>query len=59
MEIAYEKDFDEQILSYLRSYGHKMAQFKGIGSAITAVERNATHILANSDYRREGRVAGV
>ncbi|XP_066588884.1 glutathione hydrolase 1 proenzyme-like [Prorops nasuta] len=59
MTVQNEKGFDKQVLNYLTKIGHNVTTFSGIGSAITAVANNSGHITANSDYRRQGTVAGL
>ena len=59
MTINYEPRFNETILSYLRKIGHNATAYSGIGSAITAIAQDNGRITANSDYRRQGAVAGL
>lgn len=58
MTIQNENEFCPVILNFLRSIGHDVNTFFGIGSAITAVSKENGVVMANSDYRREGLVAG-
>jgi len=58
MNVQNEKGFCSTTLSYLHAIGHNVTTFTGIGSAITAVSRENGFITANSDYRRQGRIAG-
>jgi gamma-glutamyltranspeptidase/glutathione hydrolase/leukotriene-C4 hydrolase len=58
MNVQNEKGFCSTTLSYLYAIGHNVTTFTGIGSAITAVSRENGLITANSDYRRQGRIAG-
>lgn len=53
-----EKGFCPDIIQYLRKVKHNVTTFTGIGSAVTAVANDANGITANSDYRRQGSVAG-
>lgn len=59
MNIQNEKDFCQDTLDYLIKIGHNVTTFSGIGSAITAVSKEDKLITANSDYRRQGTVAGL
>lgn len=59
MEVQNEKDFCQATLNYLSNIGHNVTTFTGIGSAITAVSKENDLITANSDYRRQGRTAGL
>ncbi|XP_011255278.1 glutathione hydrolase 1 proenzyme [Camponotus floridanus] len=59
MNVQNEKDFCPPTLNYLRKIGHNVTTFSGIGSAITAVSKENGLITANSDYRRQGRTAGL
>ncbi|KAL7304051.1 hypothetical protein TKK_0003515 [Trichogramma kaykai] len=58
MAIQTEKNFSPTILEFLRRIGHSITTFEGIGTAVTAIERDGDKILANSDYRRQGKIAG-
>ena len=58
MEIQAEHDFPKHITEHLKSIGHKVKVFLGIGSAVTAISNVNGRITANSDYRRQGRSAG-
>ncbi|XP_029670712.1 scoloptoxin SSD14-like [Formica exsecta] len=59
MNVQNEKDFCPATLNYLSKIGHNVTTFSGIGSAITAVSKENGLITANSDYRRQGRTAGL
>lgn len=59
MNVQNEKDFCPATLNYLNKIGHHVTTFSGIGSAITAVSKENGLITANSDYRRQGRTAGL
>ncbi|KAL6446949.1 hypothetical protein ACFW04_001380 [Cataglyphis niger] len=59
MNVQNEKDFCPATLNYLNKIGHHIVTFSGIGSAITAVSKKNGLITANSDYRRQGRTAGL
>lgn len=59
MNLQNEKNFCQTTLDYLSSIGHNVTTFSGIGSAITAVAKEKGIITANSDYRRQGRTAGL
>ncbi|EZA60265.1 glutathione hydrolase 1 proenzyme isoform X1 [Ooceraea biroi] len=59
MNVQNEKGFCPTTLNYLYAIGHNVTTFTGIGSAITAVSRENGLITANSDYRRQGRTAGL
>ncbi|KMQ89853.1 gamma-glutamyltranspeptidase 1 [Lasius niger] len=59
MNVQNEKDFCPDTLNYLSKIGHNITTFSGIGSAITAVSKENGLITANSDYRRQGRTAGL
>ncbi|XP_035739251.1 glutathione hydrolase 1 proenzyme-like isoform X2 [Vespa mandarinia] len=58
MTAQTEKGFCPDIIQYLREVKHNVSTFTGIGSAITAVANDENGITANSDYRRQGSVAG-
>lgn len=59
MNVQNEKDFCSTTVNYLREIGHNVTTFFGIGSAITAISKENGLITANSDYRRQGRTAGL
>ncbi|XP_054010591.1 glutathione hydrolase 1 proenzyme-like [Hylaeus anthracinus] len=59
MYVQNEKEFSPSILKYLSRIGHNVTEFSGIGSAITAVTNETGKIFATSDFRREGRTAGL
>lgn len=59
MNIQNEKHFCRVTLDYLNEIGHNVTTFSGIGSAITAVAKENGLITANSDYRRQGTIAGL
>ncbi|XP_076166612.1 glutathione hydrolase 1 proenzyme [Ptiloglossa arizonensis] len=59
MNVQNEKGFSPSVLSYLSRIGHNVTTFSGIGSAITAVTKENDRVFACSDYRREGRTAGL
>ncbi|CAK9822860.1 Glutathione hydrolase 1 proenzyme [Anthophora retusa] len=59
MTVQCEKGFSPDVLKYLSSIGHNITMFSGIGSAITAVSKQDGHIYAASDFRREGKTAGL
>ncbi|XP_072748595.1 scoloptoxin SSD14 [Anoplolepis gracilipes] len=59
MNIQNEKSFCPTTLNYLNKIGHNITTYTGIGSAITAVSKDNGLITANSDYRRQGRTAGL
>lgn len=59
MNVQNENDFCPTTLNYLREIGHNVTTFSGIGSAITAVSKENGLITANSDYRRQGKTAGL
>lgn len=59
MKVQNEKGFCQATLNYLKKIGHNVTTFSGIGSAITAVTRENGLVTANSDYRRQGRTAGL
>lgn len=59
MYVQNEKHFCRGTLNYLNKIGHEVKTFSGIGSAITAVSRENGLVTANSDYRRQGRTAGL
>lgn len=59
MNVQNEKNFCPDTLNYLSNIGHNITTFSGIGSAITAVSKENGLITANSDYRRQGKVAGL
>ena len=59
MKIERENEFPDKIIYSLESIGHKVTGFEGIGSCAAAVERDGHgKILANSDWRRQGKTAG-
>ncbi|KAI4499426.1 hypothetical protein M0802_005322 [Mischocyttarus mexicanus] len=58
MTVQTEKGYCPDIIQYLRNVKHNVTTFTGIGSAVTAIVNNANGITANSDYRRQGSVAG-
>ncbi|KAI4489122.1 hypothetical protein M0804_004620 [Polistes exclamans] len=58
MTVQTEKGYCPDIIQYLRDIKHNVTTFTGIGSAITAVVSDTSGITANSDYRRQGSVAG-
>lgn len=58
MNVQNEKCFYQDTLDYLSKIGHNVTTFSGIGSAITAVSKEDGLVTANSDYRRQGTVAG-
>ncbi|XP_063973968.1 scoloptoxin SSD14-like [Diachasmimorpha longicaudata] len=59
MRIDVERGFSQPLLKHLMELGHNTSYFSGIGSAICAVSKlNHEGITANSDYRRQGDVAG-
>ncbi|XP_011505859.1 PREDICTED: gamma-glutamyltranspeptidase 1-like [Ceratosolen solmsi marchali] len=58
MHIQKEKGFPSDILDYLSAIGHNITTYTGIGSAVTAVHIKNGRVTANSDYRRQGSVAG-
>jgi gamma-glutamyltranspeptidase len=58
MFVQKEKEFPSEIIDYLSAIGHDIMNFVGLGSAVTAVQRKNECITANSDYRRDGCVAG-
>lgn len=59
MVVQAEEKFNEKVLDHLRQIGHNVTTFTGIGSAVTAVAWENGRITANSDYRRQGTVAGL
>lgn len=59
MRVQNEKGFAPDVLHYLSSIGHNVTMFSGIGSAITAVARQNGEVFACSDFRRQGRTAGL
>ncbi|KAL0131679.1 hypothetical protein PUN28_002905 [Cardiocondyla obscurior] len=59
MNIQNEKHFCQDTLDFLKKIGHNVTLYSGIGSAITAVSNENGFIFANSDYRRQGTVAGL
>ncbi|XP_026669040.1 glutathione hydrolase 1 proenzyme-like isoform X3 [Ceratina calcarata] len=58
MKVENERKFAPTVLSYLHSIGHNVSTYGGIGSAVTAVAKQHGHIIASSDFRREGKTAG-
>ncbi|XP_011312597.1 gamma-glutamyltranspeptidase 1 [Fopius arisanus] len=59
MRIDVEKGFSQPLLRHMIEIGHNTSYFRGIGSAVCAISKiNAKGISANSDYRRQGGVAG-
>ncbi|XP_029177742.1 glutathione hydrolase 1 proenzyme-like isoform X1 [Nylanderia fulva] len=58
MNVENEKYFCPDTLNYLNKVGHNITTYSGIGSAITAVSKENGLLTANSDYRRQGSVAG-
>ncbi|XP_067204018.1 glutathione hydrolase 1 proenzyme-like isoform X2 [Linepithema humile] len=59
MNVQNENGFCQATLNYLSKIGHNVTTFSGIGSAITAVSKENNLITANSDYRRQGKTAGL
>ncbi|XP_012280874.1 glutathione hydrolase 1 proenzyme-like [Orussus abietinus] len=59
MNALNEKGFPQHILNYLNKVGHNASIFSGIGSALTGIANKGEEITANSDYRREGKTAGL
>lgn len=53
-----EKNFSPKLIEFLQGIGHNVSTYPGIGSAVTAVARENGEITANSDFRRQGTVAG-
>ncbi|KAK0081381.1 hypothetical protein PV325_012278 [Microctonus aethiopoides] len=59
MTIEAETKFSMPILDYLKTTGHNVTFYAGLGSAVNAISMfNTLNITANADYRRYGAVAG-
>ncbi|XP_046419011.1 glutathione hydrolase 1 proenzyme-like [Neodiprion fabricii] len=58
MTIQNENGFSSNVLAYLEEIGHTTSTYSGLGSAITGISVQDGSVTANSDYRRQGVVAG-
>ncbi|XP_033324257.2 glutathione hydrolase 1 proenzyme [Megalopta genalis] len=58
MEAQTETEFSQNAMNYLKSIGHNVTTFSGIGSALTAVSRENGKVYAISDFRRQGKTDG-
>ncbi|XP_049765276.1 scoloptoxin SSD14-like [Schistocerca cancellata] len=58
MALQYEEGFEENVIKGLTAIGHDVQEFAVGGSTATGIAVSGGKIYANSDFRRNGVVAG-